>query len=1149
MNFVHLHVHSEYSLLDATCRIDALLKRAADYGMPALALTDHGTMSGAIEFYRRAAHYGVKPLIGVELYVAPQSRFDRSVGSERTKYHHLLVLARDEQGYRNLIKLTSLGYLEGFYYKPRVDPELLERYHQGLLILSGCRSSEIPRLLAADRLDEARAAALRFSELFGRENFFIEIQNHGLPEEASLNPKLIALAAALNLSLVATNDVHYLDREEKESHEVLLNIQGHKKIDDPDRRTYDGDQYYFRSAEEMTAYFPDQIPALDNTLRVAERCDLKFNLKQVHLPHFPLPQGQTSADDYLEKLVFTGVRQRYGELTPTLEERIRYELSVIKQMGYATYFLIVQDFVCFAKSQGIPVGPGRGSAAGSLVSYGLGITAIDPLKYELIFERFLNPDRISMPDIDIDFCVRRRDEVLQYVRERYGADHVAQIVTFDTMAARSVVREVARVLGLPYSEADRVAKLIPFGASLDAALQGVSELRERYERDPQIRRLIEIGRKLEGLSRNPATHAAGVVITPGETSDYAPLMKLADGSVVTQYDMLSLEEAGLLKMDFLGLRNLTVLDDTLRSLERESGTHLELDKLPLDDPATYQMLQSGRTSGIFQLEGSGIRDLLKRLEPTEFKDIIAILALYRPGPLESGMAYDYIERKHGRQKISYPHPKLAEVLSDTYGLPIYQDQVLMMARVMAGFTLAEADTLRRAMGKKDKKLMARMKERFIAGCLSHGLAGQPAEKAEALFSDIEKFSRYGFVKAHSTAYALISYWTAYLKANHPTHYMAALLTSVAGSGEKIAEYIAACRELGLSVLSPDINESEADFTPLSQGRIRFGLGAIKNVGQGAVEAILSARRSGGAFGSFTDFCKRVEMEKLNRDVLESLIRAGAFAALGPRKGLFEAIDAGLQLAGRARHERRSGQRSFFAETSALPTDELIVKNEEFSHDELLRAEKELLGLYLSGHPLEEVEGRLALFRSCDLATAAQAKPGQTLDLGGRIEGLRKIKTSKGQQMAFVKLEDLTGQIEVTVFPECFARYAHLIEPDRLIALVGRVEQRNGQAQVVAEEIKPLGELDREAELHLLLDTVRVEPEWLDRLRALLMQHQGATPVYLHLRNSEGQSTIRLSKELNVELSRPLVSELEAFTGIIGVKWQRVGRGHVVAAHS
>ena len=1147
MNFVNLHVHSEYSLLDAMCRIDGLLKRAADYGMPALALTDHGTMSGAVEFYHRAAHYGVKPIIGCELYVAPRSRFDRSVGPKGLKYYHLLVLARDAEGYHNLMKLSSLAYLEGFYYKPRVDLELLARYRQGLLALSGCRSSEIPRKLAAGDLEQAQAVAARFRELFGPENFYIELQNHDLPEDAALNPQLIELAEQMDIPLVATNDVHYLDQEEREAHEVLLNIQGRKSITDSNRRTYQGDQYYFRSAEEMAAQFPDQPQALENTLKIAERCELQLEEKQFHLPHFPLPAGENSASEYLEKLVSAGARQRYGELSEACQERIRYELSVIKQMGYDTYFLIVQDFVQFAKQQGISVGPGRGSAAGSVVSYCLGITSVDPLKYDLIFERFLNPDRVSMPDIDIDFEVRRRDEVIQYVREKYGADHVSQIVTFDTMAARSVVRDVARVLGLPYAEADRVAKLIPFGASLDAALQGVSELRQLYQRDPQIKRLLDVGRKLEGLSRNPATHAAGVVIAPGEVSNWAPLMKLSDGSVLTQYDMLSLEKTGLLKMDFLGLRNLSVLDDALGSLERESGERLELDQLPLDDGPTYQMLRAGRTSGVFQLEGSGIRELLRRLEPTEFKDIIAILALYRPGPLESGMAQDYIERKHGRQKVRYPHPKLAEVLGDSYGLPIYQDQLLQMARVMAGFTLAEADTLRRAIGKKNKQLMAQMKERFIAGCLAHGLAGQPPEQAAKLFADIEKFARYGFVKAHSTAYALISYWTAYLKANYPNHYLAALLTSVAVNGDKVAEYVKESRELGLQVLPPDVNESEVQFAPLPQGRIRFGLGAIKHVGLGAAQAILAARQAGGRFHSFADFCQRVEMGRLNRDGLESLIKAGAFGSLGSRKGLLAAIAQGLELAGRARHERRSGQKGLFAEAADSPLIELSIGREEFARDELLQAEKELLGLYLSGHPLEEVEGRLALFRSCDLASAKRERPGESLELGGRIEGLRVIQTSKGQPMAFVQLEDLTGQIEMTVFPDCFAQSGQLLQPDRLICLTGHLEKRNGGVQLIAEQIRPLSELDRGAQLHLLLDADQVEAQWLGRLRVLLGKHRGKTAVYLHLHARQSQQTVRLGSELSVELSRPLLDQLSHLPGILEVKWQRGRRHHALAA--
>jgi DNA polymerase-3 subunit alpha len=835
--FVHLHVHSEYSLLDAMCRTEELVEKCVEQKMPALALTDHGNLCGAIEFYKYAQEHGIKPIIGCELYVAPRSRHTKSK-EDGTKYYHLTVLARDETGYRNLVKLTSLGYIEGFYYKPRVDKELLRRYSQGLIILSGCRSSEICRLLGQNKFESALAVAQEFRAIVGAENFYIELQNHGQPEDEARNEQLVEIARRLGAPIVATNDVHYIAREDREAHDVLLNIQGEKTLADEDRRSYEGEEYYFKSFDELAPLFARWPEALENTVRIAEQCDLQFDFSKAHLPTFELPAGYSDVNEYLRALAYEGAQARFGELTPEIKDRLEYELRVIADMGYSGYFLIVQDFVKFAKSQKIPVGPGRGSAAGSLVCYCVGITDVDPLKYGLIFERFLNPARVSLPDIDIDFCMRRRDEVIRYVEQKYGRERVAQIATFDKMKARSVVRDVARVLGFSYSDADKIAKLIPFGATLDEALEGVSELRRRYEADLQVQKLLNVARKLEGLARNAATHAAGVVITPGEVTDFAPLLRISDGSVRTQYNMKDLETIGLLKIDFLGLRNLTAIDDTLKSVKKLTGEEIDLSTIPLDDPDVYAMLQQGRTTGVFQLEGSGVTALLTKLEPTEFRDLIAILALYRPGPLESGMANDYIERKHGRQPVVYPHPDLETVLKETYGLPIYQDQLLLMARTLAGFSLAEADILRVAVGKKKREVMEKMRTRFVEGCVQNGIA---RAKAEELFADIEKFARYGFVKAHSTAYALISYWTAYLKVKYPTCYFAALLTSVAGNAEKIAEYIQECREGGITVMPPDINESDADFTPLPNNHIRFGLGAIKNVGSGD-----SARDSWGA---------------------------------------------------------------------------------------------------------------------------------------------------------------------------------------------------------------------------------------------------------------------------------------------------------------
>ncbi len=1133
--FVHLHVHSEYSLLDAMCRIKELIQKCVEQKMPALALTDHGNLCGAIEFYKCATEHRIKPIIGCELYVAPKSRHIKTK-EDGTKYYHLTVLARNETGYRNLVKLTSLGYVEGFYYKPRVDKELLRRYHQGLILLSGCRSSEICRLIGQNKFESALEVAQEFRALVGPENFYIELQNHGQPEDNVRNEQLVEIARRLDIPVVATNDVHYIAREDREAHDVLLNIQGDKTLADEDRRSYEGEEYYFKSYDELAPLFEEWPEALENTVRIAEQCDLTLDFSKAHLPSFELPPGSRDAHEYLRALAYEGARARFGELSAEITERLEYELSVIAQMGYSGYFLIVQDFVRFAKSRSIPVGPGRGSAAGSLVCYCLGITDINPLEYGLIFERFLNPARVSLPDIDIDFCMRRRDEVIRYVEEKYGRERVAQIVTFDKMKARSVVRDVARVLGFAYSDADKIAKLIPFGKTLDEALEGVSELQRRYGADPQVRRLLDVARKLEALARNAATHAAGVVITPGEVTDFAPLLRISDGSVRTQYTMKDLETIGLLKIDFLGLRNLTAIDDTLQSIKKLTGEEIDLKRIPLDDPDVYALLQQGRTRGVFQLEGTGITALVQRLKPTEFRDLIAILALYRPGPLESGMANDYIERKHGRQPVTYPHPDLQGVLEETYGLPIYQDQLLLMARTLAGFSLAEADILRVAVGKKKKDVMDKMRARFIEGCVQNGIT---RAKAEELFADIEKFARYGFVKAHSTAYALISYWTAYLKVKYPTCYLAALLTSVSGNTDKIAEYIQECRELGITVMPPDINESDADFTPLPNKQIRFGLGAIKNVGSATVHAILAARQRGGPFRNFADFCRRVPSGALNREVLESLIKCGAFDRFGTRKGLLAQVETGLALAAQVHRERKSGQKSFFADeelSMGCPID----GHEEFAQSELLRFEKELLGLYVSGHPLEHLRERLELLCTCELRGVQDQPHGKELHVGGRIDSLRVITTNSGKRMAFVRLEDLSGQVEVTVFPEPYEQAKRFLKEDQIVWVRGHIERRTERSngvQVVAEELVLLEDAERSVQLYLTVDPEQVTESFVHKLKEVLGISPGASPVYVRLLGDE-PITVRLG--VGVGLTKTVLKHLETLLGDPG-RIQRVTR--------
>jgi DNA polymerase-3 subunit alpha len=1102
------------------------MKQASKMKMPALALTDHGNMCGTVDFYNAAKNYDIKPIIGCELYMAPVNRADKN---PHDKYFHLTVLSRNEQGYRNLLKLTSIGYTQGFYYRPRADKEVLRKHGAGLIILSGCLQGEIPSLLLAGKFEEACKAALEFQDIVGKENFYLELMDHGMQLQADLNGKLVDLSNKLGIPLVASNDVHYLSKRDCEAHEVFINI-GTKQ--GAERRSY-GDELFLKTPKEMEKIFKDFPEAYENTLKVAERCSLELDFDVTHLPQFAIPESDGTPESYMAKLAWAGVRNIYPKMTPEIEERMNYELGVIGQMGYSTYFLIVQDFIQYAKSKKIPVGPGRGSAAGSLVCYALGITSVDPLEYGLIFERFLNPDRIELPDIDIDFCVRGRDEVIRYVEAKYGSDHVAQIVTFDTMAARGAIRDVSRSLGISYGDADRIAKLIPFGNSLTQAVRSVPELKNDVAKNPEVKHLIDVAKKLEGMARNPSTHAAGVVIAPTEIDDYAPLMKLSDGSIVTQFEMNALGAIGMLKMDFLGLRNLTVIDDAVRSIESSLGEKIDIESIPLDDEKTYQMLRDGQTSGVFQLEGAGLTEMLVRLDPTHFKDLIAILALYRPGPLESGMANDYIERKHGRQDTTYPHEKLKDILEDSYGLPIFQDQVLMMARVMAGFTLAEADSLRKAIGKKNKELMDQQRQKFIDGCIANKIS---EKKADTLFGDIEKFARYGFVKAHSTAYAMISYWTAYLKANYLVHYMSALLTSVSGNSKKVNEYINACRDLKVEVLPPDINQSKSDFAPIgkeTQPAIRFGLSAIKNVGQGPIQATLEARND-GPFESFIEYCQRVAADKLNREILDSLIKTGAFDAHGSRLGLIELIPEGLALSSRAQNERISGQTSFFVDKDS--DDDNGVANfttastDEYSKSEILQFEKELLGLYVSGHPLEDFEDRLSLFRSCPLNEVSPNGTDKEFLIGGRVEECKNIQTKSGSIMSFITLEDLTGQLEIVIFPELYEKYNSLIQPDALLMIRGAFDDRKGRQSMVANLISSFDELDGRAELHLLLQYEQLAQENLINLQKVFQQYSGQTKVYFHIENGSTQEKITAGPDWNVEISPSLCDALEQTIG-------------------
>ena len=1139
--FVHLHVHSEFSILDSSCKISKVLDRAEELGMDALALTDHGVMSGVIKFYRQAIRRNIKPIIGCEIYVAPDDRRDRT-GKAGQRFFHLVLLAENEIGYRNLLQIVSCAHTEGFYYRPRADKELLKEHCEGLIALSACESGEIPRLLQAGHRDGAARVAREFESLFGRGNFYIEIQHHGTERDAKIRNQLVELAREMDIPLVATSDVHYLTTEDRLAHEVLLNIRANKTLNDPDHRVFEGEGYHFRSSEDMETLFTEFPEAIANTRRIADRCSLELIFNRPMIPPFEIPEDVSSPNEYLRGLAFEGAAKRYPEINETIQERLEYELSVIERMDYSTYFLIVWDFVKYSKEHGISVGPGRGSAAGSLVSYCLDITTVEPLKYNLIFERFLNPDRISLPDFDIDFCVKGRDQVIDYVRRKYGGEHwwtrIAQIATYDRMAARSVVRDVGRVLGIPYSETDRVAKLIPFGWGLKVAADKVAELRALRESDPEIQQLIEIGLRLEGLTRNASTHAAGVVIAPDSLSAHVPLLRLGEGEFVTQFDMVDVEAVGLLKFDFLGLRNLTLIDETREALSKYAGVEICVESIPLGDAGTFEMLCKGKTAGIFQLESSGMTNLIRRVQPNRFEDLIALLALYRPGPLESGMTDEYVERRNGDRPISYPHPSLKDVLGDTYGLPIYQDQIMLMARALSGFTLAEADILRKAMGKKDKALMASLRTKFIDGCLEQGVSKQVAEQT---FGDMEKFSRYGFNKSHTTAYAFISYWTAYLKANYPTHFMASLLTSVHGDLDKVADYVDECREMDIEILPPDINESQREFTPLEEAKIRFGLGAVKHVGGGAVEAILNAREE--SFDSFFDLCRRVKDEGLDRETLEALIKTGAFDQLGAtRRGLLRHLGEGLGLMQNARRESLTGQTSFFGNEQTILPDPRITE-EEFDQRDLLSFEKELLGLYLTAHPLDDYADDLQLY-CLPLRQAGGLAPEQQALVGGRIKSLKRIDTKRGNQMAFVVLEDGDGEAEITFFPKVLDVASVLIYEDALVGLTVMAGRRNGDINLIAEEVFPLSEISQRARLAvtLKLDGAHLSKPQLSELAQTLQHHPGDAPVRIHVVDTLGSVVVLADARFCVAPSECLRSTLCALTGVLEVSMKNGDSG-------
>ncbi|MBI4479129.1 MAG: DNA polymerase III subunit alpha [Acidobacteria bacterium] len=1063
--FVHLHLHTDYSLLDGACKIPDLVGRAAEYGMPAVAVTDHGNLFAAAEFYKAATKQGLKPILGCEVYVSQKGRHCRD---ESDRYNHLVLLCANQKGYQNLVKLVSAGYLEGFYYKPRIDKDLLSCHSEGLIALSACLRGEVAETLLAENMEEARRVAGQLQDLFGKENFFLEVQDQGLEQEKRIIPHQVSLSRQMGIPLVATNDCHYLRQEDARAHDVLLCIQTGRTVSDEKRMRFANNQFYMKSYDEMMQVFAELPEAVGRTAEIASRCELKLEKVTDPFPAFEVPPGET-LDSTFEKAAREGFAARRvrleemgrsGRLRRSLseyEERLETEIRIIQQMRFSGYFLIVWDFVRFAKQQHIPVGPGRGSAAGSLVSYALGITDLDPLQHNLLFERFLNPERISLPDIDIDFCMNRRGEVIDYVTRKYGRENVAQIITFGTMAAKAAIKDVARAMEVPYGEADRMAKLVPnqLNITLEQALKQSPALANLAEQDQRVRDLMEVAQRLEGMVRHASTHAAGVVISPRPLTEIVPLYKTNKEEIVTQYDMNGLEAIGLLKMDFLGLTTLTVVDDTLKMIESTRGEKIDLERLPYDDPATYEIFSKGLTSGVFQFESSGMRDILRRYQPSQLEDLTALNALYRPGPLQGGMIDDFIARKHGQKPISYDLPELEEILSETYGVIVYQEQVMQIANRLAGFTLGQADLLRRAMGKKKPQEMAAQRERFIRGAVERGY---PERKIVRIFDLMEQFAGYGFNKSHSAAYAVLAYVTAYLKAHYPVEFMSALLTNEMGNTDKVVHYINECRDMGIALLPPDIQSGFWHFTPAGNA-IRFGLGAIKNVGHNTIEGILAARTQMGRFDSIYQFCEQVDPRLLNKRVLESLIKAGAMDGWGARRSqLFAVIDRAMETGQKRQRARESGQHDLFGaalETAADQTP-LWPETPEWPEQQLLAGEKEVLGFYISGHPLRKYESKLRALGTIDTARLSEQTPQQEVSVGGILVSVRTARSKRGELWATAVLEDLKGMVELLVFPEAYRRLSELLAQDAIVFVRGRLQlEENSPVRIVVADLQPL----------------------------------------------------------------------------------------------
>ena len=1147
MEFTHLHVHTEYSLLDGSNKINEYVARVKELGMDSAAITDHGVMFGCIDFYRAAKAAGIKPILGCEVYVAPGSRFDKEIGREEDRYYHLVLLAENQEGYQNLMKIVSTGFVDGFYYKPRVDLEILEKYHEGIIALSACLAGEVARDITKGFYEESKKAALRYEEIFGKGNFFLELQDHGIPEQHRVNQQLVRMSRETGIELVATNDIHYTYSTDAEAHDILLCVQTGKRLQDEDRMRYEGGQYYVKSVEEMAALFPYAPEALENTHKIAKRCNVEIEFGVTKLPKFDVPEGYT-AWEYLNKLCFDGLAERYSGNMEELEERLNYELNVIKNMGYVDYFLIVWDFIRYARDHDIIVGPGRGSAAGSLVSYTLGITKLDPIKYNLLFERFLNPERVSMPDIDVDFCFERRQEVIDYVVEKYGKDRVVQIVTFGTMAARGVIRDVGRVMDLPYAQCDAIAKMIPteLNITIDKAMKMNPELRGLYEADETVKKLIDMSKRLEGLPRHTSMHAAGVVISQKPVVEYVPLSRASDGSLVTQFTMTTLEELGLLKMDFLGLRTLTVIQNAAKLVARDKGVDLDMDHIDYDDKKVYAMLGAGKTEGVFQLESGGMTSFMKELKPGNLEDVIAGISLYRPGPMD--FIPQYIRGKNNPGSITYDCPELEPILDATYGCIVYQEQVMQIVRSLGGYTLGRSDLVRRAMSKKKASVMEKERQNFVygnedegvPGCVNRGISEQVANK---IYDEMIDFAKYAFNKSHAAAYAVVAYQTAFLKYYYPVEFMAALMTSVIDNPSKVSEYILSSRRMGIDILPPDINKGESSFS-VDGGSIRYGLSAIKSIGRPVIEGLVEERNLRGEFKTLRDFIERMSGRDINKRTIENFIKAGAFDGIpGNRRQKMMVYVQILDAVNQEKKTAMTGQMSLFDLVSEEEKEayEIRMPNvEEYPKEAKLAFEKEVLGVYISGHPLEEYEQRwrnnitavTTDFLPDDETGMPRVMDNSKVTVGGMITGKTIKYTKTNKVMAFLTVEDLVGTVEIVVFPRDYEKNAQLMEVDDKVFIQGRVSAEDEKAsKLICENIRSFDDVPSELWVQFATKEDFLSGE--EEFYRLLNDSDGRDSVVVYIRSPKAVK--RLGPSRNVKINGELLGKLYEKYGSDNVK--------------